>query len=251
MRYQRGRPLLNTSLPFRIASVLVFSIIWPLVQFVNSMLYSTAWKNRVKLFRLKRAILVSNHTTPLDPLMVSGMILPYLTWHTLLEATVEAPVVGTFTRLLGGMPLPPGARGLKQILETCDTAFRYRKFIHFYPEGECYLYNQQIKEFKPGAFLIAAEMDLPVVPLVTVMSEGLFKAPSFWSRKRPKETLVTLDPVYPSQYIRRNEAGEIENASVREFAEAVRKIMQGEITRRGGSSAFYRGRMERVKGINA
>jgi len=143
---------------------MTFYIVWPIAQVVNLVMFSTGYKNRWKLSGFRRAILVSNHTTFLDPVKICGAMLPLRTWQTLLEKTVEAPVVGTLTRLLGGVPLPPGRSGLQRILETADTLFRFRRFLHFYPEGECYLYNQEIREFKPGAFFIAAELNLPVIP---------------------------------------------------------------------------------------
>jgi 1-acyl-sn-glycerol-3-phosphate acyltransferase len=61
---------------------------------------------------------------------------------------------------------------------------------------------------------------------------------------------VILDAVYPSRYVKRDDKGEITGESVKEFAEAVRRIMQGEIDRRRGSTAFYRGQMNRIKGLN-
>jgi 1-acyl-sn-glycerol-3-phosphate acyltransferase len=63
--------------------------------------------------------------------------------------------------------------------------------------------------------------------------------------------MIVLDPVYPSRFVRRNEKGLLSMDSVREFAREVREIMQREIDTRQGSSAFYRGQMERLKGINA
>ncbi|MDR2102109.1 MAG: 1-acyl-sn-glycerol-3-phosphate acyltransferase, partial [Treponema sp.] len=136
------------------------------------------------------------------------------------------------------------------LLESAETAFKHRRFIHFYPEGECFLYNQQIREFKPGAFRFAAELDIPVIPLVTIFSEGPFKPYSLLGRSVPRETIVALDAVYPGRYIKRDEQGEISPESVKAFARAVREIMQREIDARHGSSAFFRGRLERLKGIN-
>jgi len=250
MPYRRGRPLIDISIPFRIAAALTFYFIWPIGQLINLVMFSTSYADRRKLQGIKQAVLVSNHTTFLDPVKISGAMLPRRTWQTLLEVTVESPVIGTLTRLLGGVPLPPGPSGLQRILETSKTLFRFRRFLHFYPEGECFLYNQQIREFKPGAFLIAAELDIPVIPLVTVFSGGRFKPHSLLGRILPREKLVVMDPVFPSACIHRNEKGELDTDSVRNFAETVRKLMQAEINTRQGSSDFYHGRLERIKGIN-
>jgi 1-acyl-sn-glycerol-3-phosphate acyltransferase len=50
--------------------------------------------------------------------------------------------------------------------------------------------------------------------------------------------------------VKRDEKGEFTSDSIREFAELIRKKMQAEIDKRGGTSAFYRGKMERIKGVN-
>jgi len=262
MPYKHGRPVIDMSFPFRIASALGFYLCIPVAFLISYMMFFTKYKNRFYLNGIRRAITVSNHTTFLDPAKIAALVLPRLIFQTMLEATVESPFLGTFTRILGGVPIPRGISGYKKIMEALKpsnkpgtgplsfNAFKFRRYVHFYPEGECFLYSQKIQEFKPGAFLIAAEMDIPVIPLVTVFSEGPFKAWSFAGRSLPKETLVVLRPVFPGGYVKKNEKGEFSSESIREFSEAVRKIMQAEIDKRGGSSAFYRGKMERLKGIN-
>ncbi|ULQ58757.1 1-acyl-sn-glycerol-3-phosphate acyltransferase [Brucepastera parasyntrophica] len=192
MPYKRGRPLIDTSLSFRIASAMTFYVIWPIAQAVNSMMHSTAYENRKKFAGISRAVLVSNHTTFLDPVKVSGIVLPNRMWHTLLEPTAEAPVIGTLTRLLGGMPLPRGKEGLKRFYESCEEAFRYRRFIHFYPEGECYRYNQNVVEFKTGAFLLSAYFDVPVIPLLLSFPKGTSNPFLFWAGPFPGKPLLPL-----------------------------------------------------------
>jgi 1-acyl-sn-glycerol-3-phosphate acyltransferase len=250
MPYKHGRPVIDLSLPFRLASAWTFFMTFPVAMLFNFMQHFTSYKHRWRIYSLRRAITVSNHTTLLDPVKITGLVIPRLIFQTLLEATVEFPVLGTYTRLLGGVPVPRGKTGYRKILEICEQAFKYRRYLHFYPEGECFLYNQRIREFKPGAFRIAAELDIPVVPLVTVFSEGLFKPWSFWGRSLPLETLVVLEPEYPAKYVKRDENGEISTESIKEFAEAVRQKMQNEIDCRRGSHAFYRGQMERIAGLN-
>jgi 1-acyl-sn-glycerol-3-phosphate acyltransferase len=250
MAYKHGRPVIDDSFAFRIATAWTFYVVFALAKIVNFMQYYTRYKHRWRLYGHKKAITVSNHTTFFDPVKIAGLPWPRLIFQTMLEATVEFPVVGTLTRLLGGVPIPRGRTGFKKILDSCDTAFKYRRYLHFYPEGECFVYNQQIKEFKPGAFLVAAELDIPVIPMVTVFSEGPFRPFSFLGRSLPLETLVVLPALYPADYIRRDEKGEISSESVKEFAQTVRQIMQNEIDRRHGTNAFFKGQMERIKGLN-
>jgi 1-acyl-sn-glycerol-3-phosphate acyltransferase len=245
MAYKHGQPVINLSPWFRFASALTFYFIIPIATLINIFQHSTRFRNRRRLKGIKRAITVSNHTTFMDPVKISCLVLPRLIYQTLLEATVESPVLGTFTRLLGGVPIPRGKNGYRKILEICNQSFKYRRYLHFYPEGECFLYNQKINEFQSGAFRIAAELDIPVIPLVTV-----FSTRKFFGRTLPTETLVVLEPVYPAQFVRRNEKGELISESIKEFAEAVRQIMQQEIETCKGTSVFYQGQMKRIKGIN-
>jgi len=250
MPYKHGYPVINLSVISRIASALTCWLVIPLAMFINYLMFFTRYKNRNKIHGIRRAITVSNHTTFWDPAKIAWLTFPRLIFYTLLEATVESPFLGTFTRLLGGIPIPRGITGYRKILEACEQAFEYRRFLHFYPEGECFLYNQNIKEFKTGAFIIASELDIPIIPMVTVFSEGLFRPWSFWGSTLPNETLIILDPEYPSRYVKRDEKGKITADSIREFAQTVRRKMQAEIDRRGGSAAFYRGQMKRIKGVN-
>jgi len=250
MPYKHGRPVIDLSLWFRTASRWAFYMTIPIAMLVNVMQHATRYKHRWRIYGIRRAITISNHTTILDPVKIACLPLPRLIFQTLLEGTVEFPVLGTYTRLLGGVPIPRGRTGYHKILEICERAFKYRRYLHFYPEGECFLYNQRVREFQSGAFRIAAELDIPIIPLVTVFSNGLFKPWSFWGRSVPVETLVVLEPFYPAQYIRRDEQGEITTESIKEFAEVIRQKMQAEIDRRGGSTAFFRGQMERIKGLN-
>jgi 1-acyl-sn-glycerol-3-phosphate acyltransferase len=250
MPYKHGRPVIDLSPFFRVASAIGFYMLFPIAFLFNYLHLFTRYKYRFRLYNIRKAITVSNHTTFFDPVKITALVLPRLIFQTLLETTVEFPFLGTFTRILGGVPIPHGIKGYRKILEICERAFKYRRYIHFYPEGECFIYNQKIRPFKPGAFIIAAELDIPVVPLVTVFSEGPFRPWSFWGRSAPLETLVVLEPEYPSNYVRRDENGEPTMGSIREFAEAVRQKMQAEIDKRGGSEAFSRGQMRRIKGLN-
>jgi len=250
MPYKHGRPVIDLSLPFRLASAWTYFLVILIALCITFMMHMTRFKHLWRLRGIRKAITVSNHSTFFDPVKVSVLVLPGLVFQTLLEGTVEFPFLGTFVRLLGGVPIPRGRTSYDKLFEISQKSFKYRRFMHFYSEGECFLYNQQIRKFQSGAFRLAAELDIPIVPMVTVFSNGPFKPWSFWGRSLPRETFIVLDAVHPSQYVKRDENGAFSVESIKEFADAVRQKMQDEIDRRNGSSAFYRGQMERIKGLN-
>ena len=154
-------------------------------------------------------------------------------------------------RSLGGIPVQKGARdSMEKFIQTVKLGMQRRRFVHIYPEGECFIYNQNVKEFLRGAFLIAARLNVPIIPVATVMSEGKFKPFSMFGRSRPKQTLVILPAVYPQTYNCITDDGKINVHGIKEFTRVVHDTIQSEIEIRKGSSAFYKGQMERIKGIN-
>ncbi|MFI3256777.1 MAG: 1-acyl-sn-glycerol-3-phosphate acyltransferase [Spirochaetales bacterium] len=244
MPYRKGRPIIDRSIFFRVACALTFYPIIILAYAVYLVLYRSRIIGRTKLQKIKKAILVSNHTTFLDPVLMSAVVFPRCTYHTLLEETVLCPFLGTLCRLLGGVPVPMGIRALHNLPQQCEKGFAFRRYIHFYPEGECYLHNQDVQAFHPGAFLVAAESDIPIVPLATV-----FRPRN--GGKKPQVFLYVLDPINPKDFQCKNEnTGEVNLRAVRRFAEHTRTVIQNEIDKQGGTRRFNKGAMKRIAGIN-
>lgn len=241
MAYRRGGPLIVNSKCFALASHMTFYAVWPIAWLVDFILYRISAKGRWKIKELrkkeKNAILVSNHTTPLDPILMCTTVYPLSIWHTLLEATMCTPMLGTLIQLLGGMPIPSGRNGKERFIENIKVALKKRPFIHIYPEGECYIQNQEVYKFHQGAFLASMELNIPIVPIATVFAEP--KKILGWKSVRPRATVYVLDPIYPENF-----------TSAREFAEFTRQTIQAEINRRGGTNAYCKGHMERIEGIN-
>ena len=178
MAYKTGDPLLLRKPIFLAASKVITWFIellgWPLMRF----LYGFRIKGRENLktagIGLRRKgrkphIVVSNHVLPLDPLLHGLSLLPRFTYFTLLEETVLTPVLGTFVRLLGGIPVPYAPGRLDDIEAAVGEGLRGRGLVHLYPEGECFLLSQEIAPFKAGAFYYAIKFGVPVLPIVTVI----------------------------------------------------------------------------------
>jgi 1-acyl-sn-glycerol-3-phosphate acyltransferase len=174
----------------------------------------------------------------------------------MLEETALIPFLGTFVRLLGAVPIPERRGALLALDAAARTALRELGFIHFFPEGECYRASQVIQPFHPGAFLLACRLNVPVVPLTTVLHE------TRWRGRRslriagrdillpPRVTIVIGAPVPPPLALLpaagQGEDGVSRKKEAKNLSEQVRAGMQETIDREKGCKTMYRGIMPRL-----
>ena len=244
MGYRRGDKVVSHSSLFRIASFVTYHCVVIIPASIAAfVLYRYRVHGRYNLRKCDKAITVSNHTLFFDPVIIANTNFPGRhPYQTLLESTVCAPFVGTLTRLLGGIPLPRRDMGFKRLIEGCEYIFRKNNYIHFYPEGECYLYNANPKRFHDGAFYVAAKLNKPVVPMATVFRKV---------GTRAQASLYILEPVYPEKYNVFNSDGSLNEDNLHTFTNDVRQMIVDKISSMKGSDAFNKGHLERINGINS
>ncbi|MGA2973822.1 MAG: lysophospholipid acyltransferase family protein [Spirochaetia bacterium] len=255
MAYRKGGPIIGFTprfLPFRILFVMVLAA----VRLFNLLVYRMRIRGRENLRRIDAAVLVSNHTLLLDPGIVAHAIRPRRTYFTMLEETALIPFLGTFVRLLGGVPIPERPGVMRSLDEAARAAVRETGFIHFFPEGECYRGNQQIRPFHHGAFLLACRLGVPVVSVTTVLHEtrwfgrSSLRLPGCTIRIPPRITVVIGAPVRPPlallDGVSRRGGGVPLRSAARAIAGRVEDAMQAAIDREGGSKNMYRGMMPRL-----
>lgn len=248
MAYRRGDRIIRFTpgfLPF----TLVYAGVMAAVRVVDWILYGIRIEGKENLRGLPRAVLVSNHTLLLDPALISHAIRPRRTYFTMLEDTALIPYLGTFVRLLGGVPIPAGAGALLSLESAARTALATTGLLHFFPEGECYRGNQDIRPFHPGAFLLACRTGLPVVPVTTVLRERRILGRAAIGRGRravrlpPRVTMVIGRPVPPPPPT--GSEHDLRRAAIA-MGRQVRAAMQQAIDERAGSRTLYRGMMPRL-----
>ncbi|MHB0896104.1 MAG: lysophospholipid acyltransferase family protein [Spirochaetales bacterium] len=263
MAYRRGEPLIKRTPLFLATSKALTWLVELIGWLLMKAIYGYRAKGRENLpgreasFRnaenpqgRRPVIFVSNHALPLDPLLHALSILPRFTYFTLLEDTVLTPVLGTFVRLLGGIPIPPDADRLDDIEAAVKAALDGRGRVHFYPEGECFLLNQEIKAFKAGAFYYAVRQGAVVVPIVTVLRRGGVVSASGGNARysgRVRAEILILPALEPPAASGRASA-DLHAAIL--FARQTRAAMQAAIDAAGGDKSLYLGPMPRIKGVN-
>jgi 1-acyl-sn-glycerol-3-phosphate acyltransferase len=246
MAYKLGDRIAMFNASFLPAKV-VFHITLLFVRLADRLIFRLRIEGREHLRQVRFGLLVSNHTLVVDPGIIAHVIRPRRTYFTMLEETACIPLLGTFVRLLGAVPIPASAAAIRILEAAVRTDLRDLPFVHLFPEGECYLWNQQIEAFRPGAFYLACRLHLTIVPVTTVLrSRRWFGRDSFplgrlTLRVPPQVTVVIGEPVRPDG----NPARPLKQEAV-QLSRKVRSIMQETIDRRRGCKSLYRGRMPRI-----
>jgi len=253
MAYRRGSNIIAFSpgfLPF----TALFHLVLFAVRLFDWLVLGLRVKGRTHLRGVESAVLVSNHTLLLDPAVIAHAVRPKRTYFTMLEETAGIPCLGTFVRLLGGVPIPETSAAMRTLEAAARRAAQTVGLMHFFPEGECYRWSQELHPFQSGAFYLACRMDLPVLPLTTVLHERRWPAclplrlGSRELRLPLRITVVIGEPVFPRQFST-SRAG-MTARSRRQAAEAMtrytRRVIQATIDRERGCKTLYRGPMPRL-----
>jgi 1-acyl-sn-glycerol-3-phosphate acyltransferase len=228
MGFETRDRILNGSRAHRLVAPLVFWATLFLVVIYDWAALRLRVEGRSRLRRLGPggAFLISNHTLYLDPAIVAHAIAPRRTRFSALQETFSIPFVGNFIRYLGAFPIPQ-REGLLKLVRPIRALLQRGWLVHFFPEGDLALRNQELQPFSNGVFFFAQMFDRPVLPVTIVLLPrvllGRRLSPRFYRVKA-----VIGEPIHPSRYrasgLGRREAIEAMARDAREaMAECIRR----------------------------
>ncbi len=192
---------------FKIASKTLYFIIFPILLVYNKIMYGFKIYGRENLKIIKKGrITVSNHVHPMDCTMNAIAVGPRSLYFPTLKSNFEIPGVRHIIRLLLAFPIPDKKSQKENFLNAIYDLLENNKTVHFYPEASLWPYYKKLRKFKSGAFSIAVEKDVPIIPMVYkfVKSYGFRK----YLKKKPCIELHILEPIYGDNNLGRKEAVE-------------------------------------------
>ena len=141
------------------------------------------------------AILISNHASWLDALILIA-VFDRPVRMTAKAALFAAPILGTVLRRLGHLPI---ARGQVEHRMHSYNGIRHAAahgdLVHVFPEGTITA-ETGVRPFRLGAFRLAAELGIPLVPIAIRGSRAVLRDGDRWPS--PGEIEVTvLAPIPP------------------------------------------------------
>lgn len=108
-------------------------------------------------------VVVSNHQSMLDILLAFSLFFPFK-WVSKIEI-FHVPVIGWNMQLNRYVKLKRGDKeSIKEMMEVAEQRLLEGSSIYMFPEGTRSP-SGMIKPFKPGAFLLAKKLELPILPI--------------------------------------------------------------------------------------
>src|SRR3954451_20608114 len=137
-------------------------------------------------------VVVSNHESFADILLISH--LPWeMKWLSKAEL-FRIPIMGWMMWLAGDIPVKRGfGPSAVEAMERCRTALRQRVSVMIFPEGTRSR-TAQLLPFKDGAFRLAVEARVPILPLA-LSGTGTALPKHGWRFGRSAAHLRVLEPV--------------------------------------------------------
>lgn len=160
----------------------LYSCAWAQLYFWVNPLWSLRVEGRENLPWEGPAVLVSNHESLGDILVLFGLYRPFK-WVSK-QSVFNVPFLGWNMRLNGYVGLVRGNReSVVKMLEACERWLRRGVPILMFPEGTRSP-DGEVKAFKDGAFQLAVKLGCPVIPI----------ALNGTARSLPKHGFVLREP---------------------------------------------------------
>ena len=158
------------------------------------------WKLRIdgrsKLPWRERAIIVVNHLSLIDALVMFALYRPY---KPLSKASVQwIPFIGWNLMMNRYVRLARGDRkSLARMGSACRYWLRREMPVLIYPEGQRSA-DGEIKQFNNGAFTLALEENCPIYPIVLTGTADALPKHSGLIGLQARMWARVLDPIYPA-----------------------------------------------------
>lgn len=179
-----------------LSNAFYYLIAIPLLFLFTRVILGVRTEGENRLPRSGGALTVCNHVHLLDSALVGLALFPRRPVFTAAPMNLEHRWYGALVRLLGGVAVPRTAAEVPLFFSEMELLLAQGRIVHFFPEGELKPYDTTLRDFKRGAFHLAAQARVPVVPLSI-----RFTAPTGLGRLfRRKFTMVVVigEPIVPT-----------------------------------------------------
>lgn len=150
-------------------------------------------RDKLKKYWNTPCVLVSNHQSALDILVAFTLFFPFK-WVSKIEM-FRVPLLGWNMRLNRYISLVRGDKESgKKMLADCENALHQGCSVYLFPEGTR-SQTGEMKAFKPGAFLLAHTMKVPIIPIAIQGTQDALPKKSLGFHGHHPITIEVLDAI--------------------------------------------------------
>ena len=139
-----------------------------------------------------RLIIVSNHISWMDPLVLGAALIERQIFFMAKKELFDKPFVGKFIERLDAFPVDRGSSDRKSLRHALSL-LEDEKIVGIYPEGTR-TESGSMREWQPGVALLAAKSRAPIVPVAIFETREIFEGRRGWPTGRPLR-VVFGDPI--------------------------------------------------------
>lgn len=153
--------LLTSPFDRRLVILHQFTSFWACLYLWTMPAWSVRVAGREKITHKGPYVIVSNHQSQLDILVAFRLFFPFK-WVSKIEV-FRLPFIGWNMALNRYIPLKRGDKeSIAKMLAACEDAIAKGCSVYFFPEGTRSK-TGELKAFKPGAFMVAKKMQVPIL----------------------------------------------------------------------------------------
>ena len=176
----------------------LYSCFWASFYLYTNPLWTVEVTGREKLPWRGPAVLVSNHASLIDILVLFALYRPYK-WVSKVE-NFKLPFIGWNMTLNQYVPLVRGdPASVEAMMDTCRDFLRRGIPVLIFPEGTRSK-TGELQPFKSGAFRLAHEMGCPLIPIGVVGTGEALPKHGLILKKRMDARVTVLDALDPRDF---------------------------------------------------
>lgn len=189
-----------------------FTSFWATLYIWTMPAWSVKAIGRKKINKNTIYMVVSNHQSQLD-ILVAFSLFFHFKWVSKAEV-FKLPLIGWNMILNEYIKIKRGDRqSVENMMEECAASIANGNSVYFFPEGTRSR-DGRLKSFKPGAFILAHKMKIPILPIAINGSKDALPKHSINFHGRHPMRIKVLDEIPYARF---------ENLSVEKTAELVRE----------------------------
>lgn len=197
----------------------IYSCFWSTFHYWTVPMWKFVVTGKENIDKKATYVVVSNHQSQLDILAIYRIFF-HFKWVSKIEV-FRLPFLGWNMRLNNYIPLKRGDKeSIRAMLEKCREALEEGSSICMFPEGTR-SETGILRPFKPGAFQLAHELKLPILPIAIDGTIDVLPKYSLQLKSRTPMKVQVLPPI-PYEFFK--------DMGVEETAAYVRKIIGAHVS---------------------